>query len=101
MKKCIILIIGVFTSCENIKKEEEYSPFWVCNCEEKKKLELFISSSIKNANNMSDEEMEDVIQQLHTIGYKSICHQKLFIMKNVGIDWNKNKLDSCEIIPSQ
>lgn len=72
---------------------------WVCNCEQREKIAVFISSNMKDANNMSDEEMEDVISELTKTAVMINCNQK-----NVYFDYNwtpimeKNKLDSCEVI---
>jgi hypothetical protein len=72
---------------------------YVCNCEEQNQLQLFVKESIKPANNMSDEEMEDVINQLRRDGIMLYCKQKPVWVKNGGeIDWTKQKFDSCETI---
>lgn len=74
---------------------------YVCNCKEKEKLQEYVANSIKNANNMSDEEMEDVLQELRTGGIKMYCRQKqVFVFPDSygKIDWQKTKLDSCESI---
>jgi hypothetical protein len=94
MKKHIL--IGTVTmfifSCGN-KQEEE----WVCTCQESQKVSDFISANVKSANNMSDEEMEDVIIELRRTGIKLHCHQELLWQNSEGtILWSKNKLDSCE-----
>ncbi len=98
--KYIILIISILlVSCSKVESEIKYRTEHVCNCKEREELKLFIQNSIKNANNMSDEEMEDVISELRYVGYRTICHEELFIVGDDGwIDWNKNKLDSCESI---
>lgn len=100
LKYLILLISILLSSCSKTEYENKYRREVVCNCEEREELKQFIQSSIKNANNMSDEEMEDVISELRHTGCRVICHEKLFITKDNGmeIDWNKNKLDSCESI---
>ena len=90
MKK--ILLILLLASCRDSKSAQ-----YVCTCEQKDKLQQFISSNVKPANNMSDEEMEDVIDELRKTGIKVICNQKIMYVDNTGNpDWSKNKLDSCE-----
>lgn len=49
---------------------------WVCTKEQKTQVQKFISDNIKGANNMSDEEMEDVIDALYRNGVKTICDCK-------------------------
>lgn len=75
---------------------------YVCNCQEQEKLQLFVKESIKPANNMSDEEMEDVIKQLRIEGVKIFCKQQpVWINSNGDIDWYKQTIDSCQtIIPA-
>jgi hypothetical protein len=62
MKKLISLIavIVICISCERDVKSRVYG----CSKTQQAKVSEFIQNSIKNANNMSDEEMEDVIVQL-------------------------------------
>lgn len=105
MKKIIsILLVSVtimlFTNCEPAEKEEKRVEV-VCNCQQREKVAEFIKSSIKNANNMSDEEMEDVIRELrHTAvdiycpkkNIKAIRSQSGYIIKLI------EPLDSCEQI---
>lgn len=95
MKKIISLIIFsiILFSCNN---ESRLIDTYVCNCKEQKELQLFIKQSIKNANNMSDEEMEDVIQKLYVVGIKSHC-KLLPVWKdnNGNVDWKKQNIDSC------
>lgn len=40
-----------------------------------------MKNSIKNANNLSDEEMEDVITQLEITGVRTICNQYQVIIQ--------------------
>lgn len=100
MKKIlsIILITISITSCD-YRSERMMT---VCNCEQKKELKDFIQSSIKNANNMSDEEMEDVIYELRRTGLKVICDQRMIDATFDGgshvIIKQHTVLDSCETI---
>lgn len=72
---------------------------FVCNCEQQKQLQTFVKESIKPSNNMSDEEMEDVINQLRKDGIRIFCKQKPVWLKYGGeIDWSKQKVDICEAI---
>lgn len=106
MKKLLITsIVGLLFSCEmrpsgEIGKQETMS---VCNCEEKLRLEEFLSKSIKDANNMSDEEMEDVIAQLRVTGILTFCHKApVWVKETEGgyteVDWKRQKVDSCTFI---
>lgn len=73
MKKIITLILIAFTvtSCERDVKQRVYG----CSKSQQSKVSEFIQSSIKNANNMSDEEMEDVIYQLEHTAVRCNCSQ--------------------------
>ena len=102
MRKIIIILVAlfIFTSCEFPKQEKHrLAPAYVCNCKEKEKLEQFLSNTIKDANNMSDEEMEDVIPELRASGVKTFCSQRLVHYKLTGDYWEvdlaKHKNDSC------
>ena len=99
----IILFLGavfIFTSCEiPQQKTHKLDTAYVCNCKEKERLEQFLSSTIKDANNMSDEEMEDVIPELRASGVKTFCSQRLLHYKLTGdyweVDFDRYKKDSC------
>ena len=91
MKKLILLFILVALSSCADKKIRCY----ICDKEEKEKVEKFVSSNIKNANNMSDEEMEDVIEELTNTAIKINCRQKFFDGKFNG-DLNYNAIDKKE-----
>lgn len=72
---------------------------FVCNCEQQKQLQEFVQKSIKPSNNMSDEEMEDVISQLRKDGVMIFCKQQpIWVHSDGTIDWSKQKVDSCEMI---
>ena len=69
----------------------------MCSCQEKERVLEFVTDNIKAANNMSDEEMEDIIRQLEKTGVKIICHKEMLWQSKGGIiDWEINKLDSCQ-----
>jgi hypothetical protein len=95
----ILLIASCLYSCESGEFQSNRS---VCNCKEREKVKEFVASSIKNANNMSDEEMEDVIYQLQKTGVQINCHQKIFFFErgSYSINWEnpKNKLDTGEVV---
>ena len=89
----ILLLCAVFSSCSD-KQDME----WICNCEQQKKVADFVSANTKPANNMSDEEMEDVITELRRTGVKLHCKQRLMWQDREGnIDWKKEKLDTCQV----
>jgi hypothetical protein len=97
MKKVILILVCVITmiSCEYQDSRS------VCNCEEREKVATFISDNIKAANNMSDEEMEDVIRQLEWTAVKTICHREVvWVTSNHYINYDKEKVDSCRSIYS-
>lgn len=105
MKKLILLLlIGVFfISCNSREIESAPRTVDVCNCEEKEKLQQFINAQIiKASNNMSDEEMEDVIRELKYTGIDIYCKKKtlyFYVIDHEGVlDESKVKLDSCETI---
>jgi len=86
-----VLVVVFLSSCsgENAK--------YVCNCEQLEKVQGFIERSIKPSNNMSDEEMEDVIHQLWVTGVKTTCQKRVFPTdSHNNIDWSEAKVDSCE-----
>ena len=76
MKKLLLIltVAAVFTSCGGHKTQKS---FYVCNCEQRAKVASDIKESIKNANNMSDEEMEDVVAQLELTYVRTNCNQQL------------------------
>jgi len=89
----MLLGVVLFSSCA------QQASRMVCNCEQQKQLQTFVTESIKPANNMSDEEMEDVIHQLRIDGVKMFCQQKpVWITSSGEVDWRKEKVDSCSSI---
>lgn len=104
MKKLFsILLVSVtvlFTNCEPTNRESIKAEV-VCNCQQRDKVAEFIQSSIKNANNMSDEEMEDVIRELRHTAVDIYCPKKNIkaIRRESGyIEQLVEPLDSCEQI---
>lgn len=89
-----LLLVITVSSCGSSQETR-----FVCDCEQQKQLQTFVKESIKPSNNMSDEEMEDVINQLRKDGIRIFCQQKPVWLKYGGeIDWSKQKVDSCEVI---
>lgn len=87
-----ILLASVFYSCSD-KQRVRY----VCSCEQNEKIEIFLKETIGAANNMSDEEMEDVIHQLHETAVMLNCSQKLIWFTHEGAYIPEmNQLDSCQ-----
>lgn len=106
MKKLILLTTIVLFACELPAKEEKKEVIkeesylvdrYACNCNQKQRLQEFLQITIKGANNMSDEEMEPVIQQLEYTAVRMICTEKPVWINSKGwIDWTKQKPeDSC------
>jgi len=99
MKKYILIIITAIAalSCSEIRDVR-----FVCTCQEQARAAEFVANNIKGANNMSDEEMEDVIAQLHRTAVKLKCHQEQFIIERgpFTVDWTdeRNHIDSCEVV---
>jgi hypothetical protein len=85
MKK-IIIILSLFalTSCVHHGQERVYG----CSPSQQKKVSEFIATSIKNANNMSDEEMEDVISQLERTAVHCNCSQYV-----VEVEYSDSRAD--------
>jgi hypothetical protein len=73
MKYSILILALLFISCgDNIRERTCYA----CTQEQNREIASFVKSSIKDANNMSDEEMEDVIDELTITGIKLMCQQR-------------------------
>ena len=85
MKKIIQKISLILTLIFLISCSDKKIRCYICNLEEKNKVSEFISKNMKDANNMSDEEMEDVIDQLEETGIRIHCKQKFILT-----DWNGN-----------
>lgn len=88
MRAILILVTLTLVSCNH--KARRY----VCSCEQRMKVQEFVERSIKPANNMSDEEMEDVVKQLYITGVEMNCENRLI---ETDSNWNPiTPLDSCE-----
>lgn len=98
MKYLILLSLFLLLSCTRVFTENKL--VWVCNCEEKKEVADWIKNTIKDSNNYSDEEMEDVIYQLEKTAVRIHCNQltkKIHYKSNDIETWITNiELDSCE-----
>jgi|JI9StandDraft_1071089.scaffolds.fasta_scaffold105242_3 folate-dependent phosphoribosylglycinamide formyltransferase PurN len=75
--KAVVSVSALFlaltlSSCGDDPKRKCYS----CDEAQKKSVQEFITTNTKSANNMSDEEMEDVISELRETAIKTICNQK-------------------------
>lgn len=79
-KLTIIALAFLLIGCEDETKRKCY----VCDEQQRKDVEKFITDNIKSANNMSDEEMEDVISELRESGIKIICNQKYMFVDREG-----------------
>ena len=66
------------TSCQKPYKDKCYE----CDAQQLKEVQSFISKNVKSANNMADEEMEDVIIELRETAIKTICKQKQMYIDN-------------------
>jgi len=98
--KNILFIIGILTVLTSCGYRSE-TMMTVCTCEQKDKVADFIQSSIKNANNMSDEEMEDVIYGLRQTGFEVICDSRMIdgeFNSHHRMTKQYTVLDSCETI---
>lgn len=103
----ITVMLCITSSCKESSKDSEaktkIEKLIVCSCEEREKLQSFINEKvIKASNNMSDEEMEDVIWQLKDTGVDIYCHKQNIYLKKINDEWivdeSKTKLDSCDNI---
>ncbi len=94
----MLLVIGLNSGCEPAEMETVQTET-VCNCQQRDKVAEFIQGSIKNANNMSDEEMEDVIRELRHTAINIYCPLKnVKALRSQGGHIIKltEPLDSCE-----
>jgi hypothetical protein len=57
---------------------------YACDEQQKKSVQEFITMNTKSSNNMSDEEMEDVIKELRETAIKTICNQKYMNISHDG-----------------
>lgn len=95
MKNLLILFLITFLFSSCFKDKERL--IFVCSCSQMDEVQEFVGNHIEDANNKSDEEMEDVISELYRTGVKLNCEQRIFITDHHGYFIpSKNKLDSCE-----
>ena len=97
IKKLIPYSLCIMLACVSCSDKQRLK--FVCSCDQMIKVEAFIKGSMKDANNMADEEMEDVIHQLQKTGIVLNCSQRLIWVNHNG--WyvpEKNKLASCETV---
>ena len=90
---CIFMFI---TSCDDSTKDQTL--VFVCSCEQQKEISKWVKESIGNANNHSDEEMEDVIYQLEKTAVRLTCQQQLKTIHYHNGDVVSVEKDSCETI---
>lgn len=97
MKYSLFVCILVFlTSCDPTTKDQQL--VFVCSCEQQQEVSKWVKESINNANNHSDEEMEDVIYQLEKTAVKLTCQQKLKTIHYRNGNIVSVEKDSCETI---
>lgn len=89
-----ILLCLVLFSCS-----DKQTRCYVCEQPESLQVADFVSKNIKGANNMSDEEMEDVISELRKTGIKLYCKQ-VFVPCDWDnqIIWKEVKKDSLQTL---
>ena len=96
-KLLYILPVLALLSCD-LKKT---SYVRVCTCEDYSNIQSFVQASLSPANNMSDEEMEDVIYELTKTGIRLNCEGRMIDFLYNGWDNSKQlitELDSCETV---
>lgn len=67
---------------------------YTCDENQRVKVAEFVSNNISPSNNMSDEEMEDVISELRTTGIMLFCNKEVVYVGVGGIDYDKTHIDS-------
>jgi len=94
-----ILLCLVFTACSDGSNDYKEVQRTFCTCDEREKMAEWLTDNMQKANNMSDEEMEDVIRQLQRTAVFMFCHTKNVKVNKYGTyDLNSFKLDSCEVM---
>lgn len=89
--KRLIFLLAVLCSCDDVRQR------YVCDCDDKNKISQFITDNIGKANNMSDEEMEDVIRELRYTAIAITCKSRFIHTSQDGSPL-PTQLDSCETI---
>lgn len=64
-------------------------PVVACSESQLKAVSVFVQQNIKDANNMSDEEMEDVVLQLERTGIKTLCGTQIMSVRDGYIEYDK------------
>lgn len=82
MKKIIILIFTAFLLYSCSDDSEKRVVFYEADSVGKQNIVKFIKETIGDANNKSDEEMEDVIEELRETGVKLYATQKIMLKKD-------------------
>ena len=87
----LVLIVSVLLYSCSDSKEPQYEisreNCTVCDSMELANARKFVSDNIKNANNMSDEEMEDVIEQLQWTSITLSCRKTQVTLENHNNTW--------------
>lgn len=71
---------------------EPSKPMHVCSCSDMEKVTSWIAGQVKAANNMSDEEMEDVLYALRGVAISTHCPLR---MVRIDVQGSPVALDSC------
>jgi len=95
MKKIILSISLIIMCAWDTQPETKVEIQYGCNCAQKQKVANWVQASIADANNKSDEEMEDVIMQLERTAVRLICPQRqVKMIKYSNEYWRVNQIDS-------
>lgn len=80
----VIVMLMVLVGCKNEPRLKN-----VCTCTQKERVVAWVGEHIKDANNMSDEEMEDVIRELERVAVRGLCGRRVMWCKNGTyiVDW--------------
>ena len=73
--KSIFIIAAILLLSLSACTPRQVSMRYVCDCEQNKRVQEFVKSTTADANNKSDEEMEDVIEELYKVGVWTNCRQ--------------------------
>ena len=94
MKKLIglFLVVLSLSSCNNEPNVSERLCY-VCSQSERVNAAAFVTANMGAANNMSDEEMEDVIEELTSAAVKLNCHQEMLRFEDLNLSIG-DKFDS-------
>ncbi len=91
MKYLIIFSLLLLFNCSETYESTRIH----CTPQQKQKILDFVSNNIKNANNMADEEMEDVIIELRRTAYMYSCDKVVTVCtKSFGAHRCKDKYET-------